>query len=69
VPRKKKRPAPIDPTRPRRRSVWITPDLGQEIRRQAHAEERKESDMIRILIQRGLRASRTTPSPPNPATP
>ena len=60
MPRKKKRKPP-DPNLPRRRSIWITPDLGREILTQAQAEERKESDMIRILIQRGLRASRSVP--------
>jgi hypothetical protein len=66
VPRKKKRKPPPDPTRPRRRSIWITPDLAREIVTQAQAEERRESDMIRILIQRGLRATRGS-LPPAPA--
>jgi len=60
--RKKKPTRPPDPSRPRRRSVWIPPELAREIRAQATAEERKESDMIRILIQRGLRTSRS-PAP------
>jgi hypothetical protein len=62
MPRKKTRKAAPDPTRPRRRSIWITPDLAREILAQARSEERKESDMIRILLQRGLRATRSTPA-------
>jgi hypothetical protein len=65
MPRKKKGRMPADPNRPRRRSVWITPELGREIGAQARTEERKESDMIRILIQRGLRATRGVPSTPS----
>jgi hypothetical protein len=37
----------------------MTPDLAQQILAQAKQEERRESDMIRILILRGLRATRS----------
>lgn len=46
---------------PRRRSIYFPADLATAVRTQAAQEERKESDMIRILIQRGLRVSRGTP--------
>ncbi len=58
--RKKKRKAP-DVTRPLRRSVYLPPDLARAVAAQAKHEERRPSDMIRILIQRGLRATRETP--------
>jgi hypothetical protein len=45
-----------------RRSIYVEPGLFAEVERQAAAEERKTSDMIRLLLRRGLAATRTPPS-------
>jgi hypothetical protein len=37
----------------------------REVLAQAKLEERRPSDMIRVLIQRGLRASRAPEVPPS----
>jgi len=60
---RKRRPkkAVRDPSKPLRRSVWLLPTLVRDIETLAKSEERKFSDMIRILIQRGVRATRGTP--------
>jgi hypothetical protein len=46
--------------------VWLLPEHVRDIQAQARLEERKFSDMIRILIQRGLRTTRG--APPTPTT-
>jgi hypothetical protein len=46
-----------------RRSIWLARELFNEIVTLAKQEERKPSDMIRILLQRGLRATRGKPLP------
>jgi len=53
---RKSKPAPRR-AGPRRRSLYLPEELANAVRSQATLEERKESDMIRILIQRGLRVS------------
>jgi hypothetical protein len=60
-PRKAKRPITLHG--PVRRSIWLARDLFNEVVALAKHEERKASDMIRILIQRGLRATRGGPPP------
>jgi len=65
-PRTKKR-KPLAPlARPLRRSLWLPPELLREIVAQAKLEERKPSDMMRILMQRGLRTTRGLPRPSEP---
>ncbi len=65
--RKRRRPKPPpDPRKPLRRSVWLLPEHVRDIQAQARLEERKFSDMVRILIQRGLRVTRG--APPTPTT-
>jgi hypothetical protein len=66
VPTRKRRPRkpPPDPRKPLRRSVWLLPELVRDIQTQAQLEERKFSDMVRILIQRGLRTTRGAPPTP-----
>jgi hypothetical protein len=66
VPTRKRRPrkSPPDPRKPLRRSVWLLPEHVRDIQTQARLEERKFSDMVRILIQRGLRTTRGAPPPP-----
>jgi hypothetical protein len=54
-PKKGKRPTSPHATR---RSIWLSRDLFTEIVALAKDEERRSSDMIRVLIQRGLRATR-----------
>jgi hypothetical protein len=65
--RKRRRPKPPEPRKPLRRSVWLLPEHVRDIQAQARLEERKFSDMIRILIQRGLRTTRGGPLPPTTA--
>jgi Ribbon-helix-helix protein, copG family len=56
IPRgKKRRP---DPHAPIRRSIYLDRQLFAEITAQAKAEERKSSDMIRVLLRRGLTTTR-----------
>lgn len=61
--RPKKTKRPTIPHGPVRRSIWLARDLFEEIVVRAKQEERRVSDMIRILIQRGLRATRGGPPP------
>jgi hypothetical protein len=56
-PKKAKRPPSPHATR---RSIWLPRELFTEIVALAKFEERKSSDMIRVLLQRGLRATRST---------
>jgi hypothetical protein len=55
-PKKAKRPVSPHATR---RSIWLSRELFAEVVTLAKHEERKSSDMIRVLIQRGLRATRS----------
>jgi hypothetical protein len=57
---------PPTPQGPVRRSIYLGRELFTEIVALAKQEERKASDMIRILIRRGLIASRGTPPAPPP---
>jgi hypothetical protein len=59
--RAKKPKRPQNPTGPVRRSIYLERKLFSEITAQAEAEQRKSSDMIRLLIRRGLLATRATP--------
>jgi hypothetical protein len=61
--RPKKVPRPPSPHAVRR-SIWLARELFTEIVTLAKQEERKPSDMIRILLQRGLRSTRAKPPPP-----
>jgi len=54
---------PPDPTGPVRRSIWLERALFDEVAAQSKLEQRKSSDMIRVLIRRGLVATRGTPPP------
>ena len=57
--RRVKKPKPVpDPTAPVRRSMYVERELYREIEALAKREERKTSDMIRLLLRRGLAASR-----------
>jgi hypothetical protein len=46
-----------------RRSIWLERALFDEVAAQSKLEQRKSSDMIRVLIRRGLVATRGTPPP------
>lgn len=61
--RAKKPKRPQNPTGPVRRSIYLERELFNEITAQAETEQRKSSDMIRLLIRRGLVARRATPPP------
>jgi hypothetical protein len=62
--RKKRKPATAV-ARPLRRSLYLPVPMLREVLAQAKLEERRPSDMIRVLIQRGLRASRAPEVPPS----
>lgn len=53
----------MDPTGPVRRSIWLERALFDEVAAQSKLEQRKSSDMIRVLIRRGLVVTRSTPPP------
>jgi hypothetical protein len=55
---KKNAKAPQDPAAPIRRSIWIGRELFREIEALATTEDRKPSDMIRVLLRRGIVATR-----------
>ena len=41
-------------------SVWLDDDTASALEKLVQAEERKRSDMVRVLIRRAARASRIT---------
>jgi hypothetical protein len=49
-----------------RRSIWLERALFDEVAALAKTELRKSSDMIRVLIRRGLGATRGAPPPGTP---
>jgi hypothetical protein len=50
-------------TGPVRRSIWLDRALFDEVAALSTAEQRKSSDMIRVLIRRGLVATRAAHPP------
>jgi hypothetical protein len=48
------------------RSIYVERALYREIEALAQIEERKTSVMIRVLLRRGLTASRSAGAPPDP---
>jgi hypothetical protein len=60
--RRAKKPRLTNPTGPVRRSIWIERQLFAEIEKLAKLEERKSSDMIRVLIRRGLVSRSSVPN-------